>query len=39
MTYYFWLGVDAEPFNLIEIEYEGDWEAWAEDEEMRRLGY
>lgn len=39
MTYYFWLGVDAEEFNEIEEAYEGNWDAYREDEEMRRLGY
>ena len=39
MTYYFWLGYEAEPWNEIERDWEGDWDAWRENEEMTRLGY
>ncbi len=39
MTYFFWLGADALWANQIEEDYEGDWEAYLENEEMTRLGY
>lgn len=39
MTYYFWLGEDAEQWHEIERDFEGDWDAWRENEEMTRLGY
>lgn len=39
MTYYFWLGEDAIWANQIEEDYEGDWESYTEDQEMRSYGY
>jgi len=39
MMFYFWLGEDAEEWNQIAEDFEGDWDAWRENEEMTRLGY
>lgn len=39
MTFYFWLGEDAEEWNEIARDYEYDWDAWRENVEMERLGY
>jgi hypothetical protein len=33
------VGKEAEPFNEIEKDWEGDWEAYEEHVEMTRLGY
>lgn len=39
MLYYFWLGEDAEWAQQIDEDYDGDWEAFEENEEMKRFGY
>lgn len=39
MMYYFWLGQDAEWAHQIDEDFEGDWDAWEEHQEMTRLGY